>query len=478
VSLAVRRALLVLVGVLVAEAVWIMAVPPFRGSDEVDHVFRAAGVAHGQFHLSQGTPHGRGTLVRVPDDLVEAAQPQCLALSYPGPDNCRPLSSDGGDSLIATAAGAYDPVFYVVVGTVARPFHGASADYAMRIASAIMCAVVLALAVGVMSAAGAGRWATLGVLAAITPEVLFSGAMPSANGLEMTLGLLLWAALLAAVRQRTPDREARYLAVAFAAAVPLTFLRMLGPFWILVIVLSVAAYAGWGTVRGLVGRHRRLVALGVTAVGLGCVWWLTWQVIASHVTGLSSDKDSEKWILAFNLPAFTLQMVGAFPFRDEPAPLAVYPLAFFVIGLMVIAACRRGSLVRERRAVLGIVVLSLVIPILFSVAFMPSLGAFWQGRYELPYVIGILPLCGLVLDDAGFAPQEGRRLVGLSAVFLLITQVACPVHVQQLELDRAVSARDVAWFYPPVWVTGLLMAVGWGIVTLLLRYRTTEPVSS
>ena len=51
----------------------------------------------------------------------------------------------------------------------------------------------------------------------------------------------------------------------------------------------------------------------MSAVALGCVWWLTWQVIASHVTGLSSDKDSEKWILAFNLPAFTLQMVGAFP---------------------------------------------------------------------------------------------------------------------------------------------------------------------
>ena len=202
-SLAVRRALLVLVGVLIAQAVWIMAVPPFRGSDEVDHVFRAAGVARGQFHLSQGTAHGRGTLVRVPDDLVEAAQPQCLALSYPGRDNCRPLSSRGGESVIATAAGAYDPVFYVVVGTVGRPFHGASADYAMRIASAIMCAVVLALAVGVMSAAGAGRWATLGVLAAITPEVLFSGAQPSANGLEMALGLLLWAALLAAVRQRS-----------------------------------------------------------------------------------------------------------------------------------------------------------------------------------------------------------------------------------------------------------------------------------
>ena len=109
---------------------------------------------------------------------------------------------------------------------------------------------------------------------------------------------------------------------------------------------------------------------------------------------------------------------------------------------------------------------------------MPSLGAFWQGRYELPFVIGILPLCGLVLDDAGFAPQEGRRLVVSRRCFSLITQVACPVHVQQMELDRAVSAHDAAWSHPSLWGTGLLMALGWGIVPLRLRYRTTEPVTS
>jgi hypothetical protein len=42
-----RFGLLVLVGFLLAQAVWILTVPPFRGIDEFDHSFRAAGVASG-----------------------------------------------------------------------------------------------------------------------------------------------------------------------------------------------------------------------------------------------------------------------------------------------------------------------------------------------------------------------------------------------------------------------------------------------
>jgi hypothetical protein len=59
-SLAVRRGLLVLVGVMLLQSAWILAVPPFRGSDEFDHAFRAAGVATGQWHLSEQASNGRG----------------------------------------------------------------------------------------------------------------------------------------------------------------------------------------------------------------------------------------------------------------------------------------------------------------------------------------------------------------------------------------------------------------------------------
>ena len=73
----VRRLLgpvpLLVAGVLLVQAAWILAVPPFGGSDEFDHYHRAAGVASGQFRLTEPVQDGRGLLVRVPEDNVEAA---------------------------------------------------------------------------------------------------------------------------------------------------------------------------------------------------------------------------------------------------------------------------------------------------------------------------------------------------------------------------------------------------------------------
>jgi MFS family permease len=477
VSLAVRRGVLALLALLIAEAVWIVTVPPFRGSDEVDHAYRAAGVASGQIHLSHGAAHGRGLLVWVPTDIVTSAQKQCTSLSYVGRDNCHPVETSGGRSLVATAAGAYDPLYYAFVGTMAKPFHGAAADYAMRVASALLCALLLALGVGLMTFAGTGPWTNLGVLAAITPEVLFSGAMPSPNGVEMGLAFVLWAALLGAVR-RGDDvvLQRRLLAVAGMAIFPLTFIRLLGPMWVVLIVGAVIATIGWREAKTIARRHRRVVATIAAVTVVGVCWWAAWQVIASHATGVQPDVDRKKWILAFNLPVYTMQMVGAFPWRDEPAPLAIYPLVFFVILLMLVAAWRRGATARVRRAVFWIGITSLLIPVVLSLVFMPSAGAVWQGRYEVPFVIGILPLCGLILDDVGFAPAEGRRLIGLSGIFLVVAQLACVYHVQQLELGRSESYTDPAWWHPPGVMLAVLMLVACAVAWPLMRDRTPTRV--
>jgi hypothetical protein len=476
-SFAVRRGLLAFVAVLIAEAVWILAVPPFRGSDEVDHAFRAAGAATGQLYLGQGTPHGRGHLVWVPSDLLKAAQPQCASLSYVGHDNCHAVETDGGRSRVATGAGDYDPTFYFVIGTIAKPFHGAAADYAMRVTNAVLCGLLLALGVGLMTYAGTGRWANLGVLAALTPEVLFSGAIPGPNGVEMSVGFVLWSALLAAVRQNAHIQlQRRLLALAGLAAVPLTFLRFFGPVWVLLIVGAVCLTVGVKRVREVVRQHRAVVLTVTVAVFIGVCWCAFWLLLNSRATGVQPDVDRKEWVLAFNLPAYVLQMVGAFPFRDVPAPLGVYPLTLFVIVLLFWAAWRRGATDRLRRGVFWTGIVALAIPVVLSLLLMPSKGAVWQGRYELPFVIGILPLCGLILDEVHFAPNEGARIVRLSGIFLVITQVVCPYHVEQLELRRAVSVADPAWWHPPGVILGVLMLVACAMAWWLTLQKPSRVV--
>lgn len=473
-SLAGRRGLLALVAVLLAQAVWILAVPPFRGSDEVDHVYRAAGVATGQLHLTEHAVDGRGLLVWVPSDIVQAAEAQCTSLSYTMPDNCRAAQVDGDRSRVATAAGAYDPAFYWIVGTVARPFHGAAADYAMRAATALLCGLLLAAGVMVMTWAGVGRWANLGVLTALTPEILYSGAIPAPDGPEVALGFLMWAALLAAIRQHgVAERERRFLKVAVCAAVPLTFLRLLGPLWVLLMVAAAVAVLGRQDLRAYVARNARVVWTGVVVIGLSAAWWAAWMLVSSHYTtpanATPETPEAHHWVLAFNLPAWLLQMVGAFPFRDQPAPLWVYPLVFFPIVMMVWASWRRSESARLRRVMFWLFVTTLVVPVALSIVFMPSLGNIWQGRYELPFVVGLLPLAGLLLDDARFAPVEGPKLVVIAGVCLVVAQVVCVVNVERMELLRPASANDSSWHDPGGVVLALMMLVACGVAALIPR---------
>lgn len=478
-----RRALLVLVGVLLGQAAWILALPPFRGADEFDHAFRAAGVAQGQWHLDTAAVHGRGLLVWVPRQLQQAASAQCASLAYTGHDNCHPVAERGDQVEVATAAGGYDPSYYWLVGTVARPFHGAHALYAMRVATALLTGLLLALGAGVLALVGTGRWATLGLVAALTPEVVYSTVVASPNGPEMCLGFVLWACLLALVRRTLPPRTERVvLAIGTLAAVPLAFMRFLGPLWIVCIVLSVLALHGWAPVRALIVRRRRELTASAVLVAAATCWWAAWMVISHHYTtppgappqGGGQNPDLK---LILDVPLWMLQMIGAFPYKDQPAPQWTYPLALFVIGLLTVLACRGVAGRLEATRMRWIVVAVPVLPLVVAAVFMPSVGAVWQGRYELPFVIGVLPMCGLILDDRRFAPKGQTLLAVACLVAVTVTQVASVVHVMRMELVRSVSTLHSGWSHPSDVVVGLLSLAGCAVLATLTLLARTETLT-
>jgi hypothetical protein len=108
-------------------------------------------------------------------------------------------------------------------------------------------------------------------------------------------------------------------------------------------------------------------------------------------------------------------------------------------------------------------------------------GGFWQGRYLLPFMVGVMMLAGLVLDSARrFTDSRDRRPQMLAVTMVAVAHVVSVVHVQLSELDREVSAQDPGWAHPPVAVTGALALAGWavlGAVSLKLRAGpTAEPV--
>lgn len=473
-----------LLGVLLAQAAWILAVPPFRGMDEFDHAFRASGVAAGQWRLEEQAAGGRGLLVEVPAELVGASQAQCEDLPYIEGETC---DGDGpgsrpGTVKATTSAANYVPAYYWVVGTAGEPFSGAHALYAMRAASALLCAAVLAIGAWCLSTWVRGRWAFIGLLVGLSPTLVYTTAVVAPNGLEMAAGACLWAALLglgtgpdvdAAVRRR----ERGLLAAATLAVVLLAGLRTLGPLWVLLILLCVVALRGPGTLLAVAGRHRAQVALAAFAAVATSVAVLAWNRgnVAISDGALNGEVDPS-WGQALRWPTWILSSIGAFPYRDQPAPLAVHLLVLCVLVTLLVAALRRGA--GQGRGALGLaLVLTLAVPSVLVAVTLQERGGVWQGRYSLPFVVGVMMLAGLVLDRTRWRSEPPDLRPPLLAVGLLtLAHVVSVVHVQVAEIDREVSAADPGWVHPSAPGTGLLMLLAWVVLgTVAVSLRPAEP---
>ena len=462
---ALPYALLVLAGFLLTQVAWIAAVPPFAGADEFDHAFRASGVAHGEWRLTRSTSEGRGLVVTVPGDLVSAATKQCASLSYTGRDNCLAIRKlPGGLVEIDTAAASYNPVFYALPGIASRPFSGAASLYAMRIASAAFCAAGVFVSALAWGSIARQRWGRLAFLASMPPTLLFTTAIPAPNGPEIVAGLALWTSLLALTQPgRSGRREGWLFVLATVATVLLCFLRLLGPLWVLLIVASVALFRGRDRTRRFIRDHPRQVGAAVASAVLAVAGAAAWVVFASGFNPPTADVlalqgNPVNLADAFRVPLWMLQMVGAFPHRNEPAPPIVYPLWLIVVGVLLTLAIMR-SRKGARVSIIISTVITLFLPVAISLATIQDRGAIWQGRYLLPFVVGVLLLCGLALDQADALHYE--RIAIPSILMLVTAQVISVVQVARHELTRPASALDPGWVHPSGLALGLLMALAW-----------------
>jgi hypothetical protein len=451
-----RFAALVLVGVALIQAVWIAVLPPFRGSDEVDHAYRAAAVAHGQWVAGPYATAGRGRLVTVPADIAAAASAQCWDLPYTRIDNCFALpSSRPGMVQVASSAATYDPAFYWVIGTVARPFHGAEALYAMRIATASSCALLIGLAAWCLGLRRRTSWRVLGLLLALTPVAVYSTAVAAPNGPEIAAGLLLWCSLLALAENTDGRRERALLTLAGLAATLLCFLRGLGPGFLVVTVGLCVALAP-RAFRALAAR-RRLGMLAITLAGIAALGWHEfWSHQGNGGVATFPDKH-EPWKLD-QPPGWVFGTVAAFPFRNQPAPSIVY-IVFFTVFVSVLVVAFRVASSHRRRLLAVAFVGVLAMPFVLTAVSYSSHGVIWQGRYGLPLAVGVPLLAVLALEDAGARRGFGLGFARLGSVLLALVAVPCLVHVRGMEVLRSVSTDDPSWHPPSIVLVAALVVV-------------------
>jgi hypothetical protein len=366
---------------------------------------------------------------------------------------------------VASAAGRYNPLFYAVVGYPSLPFSGSNALVAMRVGGAVACWLLFVLALLCVK-----NWATSAVpyvclAIAMTPGVVYATAIAAPNGLEIAAGLAWWAALIGLGVAERPHHDRRYLFVAAIAGSVLVTVRSLGPLWCVLTLATclVALPLRWERVREIVGRPAGIAAVAAVALSsLASLFWILGQApldLGSNPSG-SDDLALQDGLAAIstNLVVWPLQAVGtAFPQRNQPAPMVAY-VGFVVLVLALLVMSLRVASGRMRWAIaLGVATL-FVLPSVITLLTIDDFGKAWQGRYELPYGVGILLLAGMAWQRAK-RPPGWRLLIPGFALFAL-AHAATLLTVLGHEMAQNPAAATAAWHAPAAGTAGLVMVLG------------------
>jgi hypothetical protein len=469
------------IGSLLMQTAWLLTIPPFRGLDEFDHSYRAAAVARGEWRPTPQAPlDGRGELVTVPRDLVEAASPICDAMPYTGADNCYPVT-DEGDGLVtvASAASRYNPFFYWTVGTAARPFDGYAALYVMRVATMALCSLFIALAGWSVTCWAKTPWPARSIVLAMSPVAVYSTSVAAPNGVEICAALALWCILagLTTTGLHTQTQRALILATAPCAAT-LATVRLFGIVWLAVIVACFALISGVQGCRGLIRNHRWTFLIAVLSAGAAVSAALYWISISPQSVSEGNVRFPNPVENSLRqIPLWILQSIAAFPARGDAAPAIVYVLGLMLFGAFVVAGVRMSTS-RLRVALVACIVLSLAIPLASTMATYSGAGAIWQGRYSLPISVGIVVLAGLALEQRHFKFSHGQFVLPLSWVALLVMNAVGALAVLLGENAASALRDSQAWLTHPAWLVFGLMALGWiawGVAAGVLPAATSQP---
>ncbi|MGO2110107.1 MAG: DUF2142 domain-containing protein [Pseudoclavibacter sp.] len=422
-------------------ATWALITPLGGSPDEIAHITKATGVAHGQTFGEDvdGTQLRSFTIptgIRAAtDDVV------CTTLQPDRPAGCDFTSrgDDDGTTTVTSSAGLYNPVYYALIGWPALLSDGPGAIFGMRLVSGLLDALFFAAAVTCISLLPRARLATLATVGAITPTVAFLGGMVNPNALEVATVTAFAAALHAALALQARGRMLVWLCSVMAVSGALGMqARSLTPLWLVVAALIIAIIAGWRSCLDLLRRPATLVALAVVAAaGVAALF----GTLSSGTLVQMGDYEGQgaRWDVGLRVTLFTFfeqvpYMVGMFGWNDAPIPqFAVVTFLVLVIALVGAATIGTSS-VRGRVGVLAAFVAVPLLPAIAQGASVTQSGYIWQGRYGLALVATLVIAAGVVASPV--FERLGRVMRGRVIVVALALIALSHVAGMQVTLHR------------------------------------------
>lgn len=418
---------------------WSLASPVFSVPDENAHAVKAIAQLRGQV-IGYTLPEVKHIVVDLPEGYEYSPQIVCFVTDPTITAACAAeLGDPGGTAVFNTWVGAYNPIYYELVGWPTLFLDGNAGVYGMRLASALLCAALLAWAFRAAASGARARWMPLGVAVAAAPMTMYLAGSVNPNGLEFTAAVAVWAGTLRLLETFDGPREASGSPVPFAlartelwigtavAAVLLANARGTGPAWLVLVVLLCFVAVGRRPVTALFTTAGSYWGLAVIAVGgLFSAGWTLWGgSLSSQAEAGDAPLVNGTFLQGFShmlryMPDYVQQAIGYFGWFDTPLPVWVY--WFFIAAVAVPLVLAFTATSRRSVLTLSVVVLAaLLIPAVIQGYGVHQTGIIWQGRYALFLYLGVAVVAGWLLDrDAPRIAWLAPRLVTVSAGLLAL----------------------------------------------------------
>lgn len=406
---------------------WSLATPIAASPDEPAHFIKAAAVANGQL---AGEPSEFGDVVQVPRYVALTHARTCFAFKPELTAACDQVPQDDPDTIVdgTTTAGLYNPLYYAAVGWPTTFLVGDPALYAMRFISGALNALFLAMAIMMVATWRRPTIPALGLVAGITPMMLFLSGSVNPNALEASSTVAVLSAMLSIVLHPRPELLAQRCALLIVAASVAVNTRGLALIWVLAAIALPLLIPDRRRLRELFSC--RPVQISVVAIAISTTLSLLWLLSSSSLfAGLpTSDRPGTVpqtgaapfvgfWLTLSGTFDFGQELVGLFGWLDTPSNDSVYFIWAAFTSILIGVAC---VLLRGRHLLVAVLLVSglIFIPALIQGAYISGGGLIWQGRYTLPiYLCAMLGLAALVsaqLSVPGLvARQVLNRLGGL-----------------------------------------------------------------
>lgn len=417
-----------------AASLWSLATPLMAFPDEPAHTIKAAAVVRGQITIEEGTSFGHGVHVRVPAYIANLHAQDCYKFRQDTAANCAPpIPSDANaDAIGVTSAGAYNPMYYWIVGLPSLVLTGQPALFAMRILSAVLSAAFYAAGFTALTQLRQARIPLLIASLAMTPMVLFLAAGINPNSLEVAATMAAFCGFVVTLDNAHRVRSVLPAVVTvILSTIVLANTRQVSLIWLLCALIAGVLLFRFAEIKA--AFRNRLVLAGVAVALPGVLLGIYWIYLMLHAPansgvapeGIANPQPGVSIYRAFltmveKAPEFVQQYIGVMGWLDTPVPMAV--VMFW--SMVFVAAVLLPMLIRPFKTTLGAwaaLAMLIFVPAILQASIWKSMGFVWQGRYNLPLVLVLLIAVGMTARRLRLPQSAGAqsiaRVVLWSAVF-------------------------------------------------------------